>query len=189
MSEQTAPIGMGSGLAGRYAIAFFDLAKTEKCLDSVEADVAVLGELSANHAEFGKLMTSPMIGRAERIKAVTAIAELQEFQPLTVKFLGALASNGRLYVLPRILKRFRELLARHRGEIAASVVTAHPLDDGQLDLLKSTVKSSIGQDVALDITVDPKLLGGMIVKVGSRQIDGSLKTKLDRLEVVMRGTR
>ncbi|MBK5912697.1 hypothetical protein CCR85_14535 [Rhodothalassium salexigens] len=176
-----------SGLAGRYASALFDLAEEQKALAKVEKDMATLRSMLDESADLRRLVASPRLGRVAQARALTALADKAGLSDTTKKFLGTLAINGRLGVLAKSLDDFAKLLAHHRGEIAADVTTAQPLTDTQRKALTSKLKAAMGRDVAIQETVDAGLIGGLMVKVGSRLIDGSLKTKLNRLELSMKG--
>lgn len=184
---------MVSGAAGRYALAFFELAKDAKALDAVEADCNLLDALVAGNAMVKALTASPLVRRDERGRAVAAlvadmgaIAPGASLHPLTGKFLGVAAANGRLGELPAMIAAFRSLLARERGEISAEVTSAHKLTAAQVKALAAKLKAMVGRDVNLNAQVDESLLGGLVVKIGSRMIDSSLKTKLNNLQVAMK---
>jgi F-type H+-transporting ATPase subunit delta len=179
--------GIQASLAGRYASALFDLARDEKQIDSVGRSIDALGSVLADSRELNRLVASPLVDRDEAGKAFAAIGGALKVDPITAKFLGVLARNGRKGQLPHVVRLFRQLAAEHRGETTAQVVTAHPLSDGQLAALKAQLKSRAGREVAIDARTDPEILGGMIVKMGSQMIDASLKTKLNRLAQVMKG--
>lgn len=179
--------GIQASLSGRYATALFELARDSKTLDAVGASLASLKQALAESADLKALTTSPMISRADSQKAIAAVAGSIGIDPTTSKFLGLLAENRRLAVLPAIIRDFQSLSARHRGETSAQVVTAHPLDDGQMAALKARLKSMVGSEVSVDASVDPNILGGLIVRMGSRQIDGSIRTKLNALATAMKG--
>ena len=176
-----------AGLPGRYAAALFDLAETGKALDATAADLATLKAALAESADFRALTTSPAIGRAEAGKAVAALAAKLGLSSLTTRFLGVLAQNGRLGALPRIITQFNVMLNAHRGTATAEVVSAHKLTAAQTKALEAKLKARTGQAVAVDATVDPSLLGGLIVRIGSQQIDSSIKTRLERLGQHMKG--
>lgn len=178
-----------SGLSGRYAIALFELALEAKALEAVETDLANLSQLLDESADLQTLVSSPLLSRETREKAVLAVAEAANFTDLVKKFLGVLAANRRLSALANAIRDFRRLLARHRGELSAEVVSAKPLTQTQLTALTKKLKLSMGRDVAVEASVDETLLGGLVVKVGSRMVDSSLKTKLDNLQVVMKGVQ
>jgi len=176
-----------SGLAGRYAQALFDLASERGALDAVAADLDTLSRMFDESPEFARLVRSPVIKREAAGKAVSALAKTATFNGLTANFLGLLAKNRRLFELAAMIKAFRALLADSRGEVAAEVVSATPLTDKHLAAIADALKASTGAKVALSPRVDPALLGGMIVRVGSRMVDSSLRTKLQKLELAMKG--
>src|SRR3546814_9704016 len=129
----------------------------------------------------------PMISRDAAAKAALATAEAMKHDGATRNFLGVLARNRRLAVLPQIIRAFEALAAQHRGEITAEVTSAHPLTENQTTALRSRLKAGLGRDVAVDLNVDPAILGGLVVKVGSRQIDSSIRTKLNSLASALKG--
>ena len=179
--------GIQASLGGRYALALFELARDGKALDAVSASLATIKQALAESADFRQLTTSPLIGRSRAGQAIAAAAESLQLDPLTTKFLGVLAQNGRLSQLDAVIRAFNTLAAQHRGEVAAEVTSAHQLDDNQIAALKAKLKSRVGSEVAVDLTVDPAILGGLIVKLGSPLIDGSIRTKLDNLAQAMKG--
>ena len=179
--------GIQASLAGRYATALFELARDERQLDSVGASIATLREGLRDSADLRELTQSPLIGREDATRAVTAAAGSMGLDPITTNFLGVIAQNRRLSKLPEIIRAFNMLAAAHRGETTAEVVSAHPLTDDQVNALKSNLSSRIGRDVMVDLTVDPTILGGLVVKVGSQMIDGSIRTKLNSLALAMKG--
>ena len=179
--------GIQASLAGRYAIALFDLALEEKKLESVGASLAAVKAALAESHELAELTTSPLIGRDEAVRAVAAVAGAMNLDPITSNFLGVLARNRRLSQLGAVIRAFNTLAARHRGEINAEVISAHPLDDGQVDALKQNLRTRMGRDIAVDLHVDPAILGGLVVKIGSQMIDGSIRTKLNTLAQAMKG--
>ena len=179
--------GIQASLAGRYASALFDLAREQKQIDSVSRSLDALNQALADSREFHQLVTSPLLDRDDAAKAFAAIADELKLDPITTNFLGVLARNGRKAQLQPVIRAFRRLAAEHRGEITADVVSAHPLGDDQIARLKAQLKARVGSDVAIDARTDPQILGGLIVKVGSQMIDASLKTKLNRLALAMKG--
>jgi len=178
-----------SGISGRYAVALFELALEEKALKTVESDLANLKTLLQESADLRELVTSPLFSRDDQSKGVTGVAEAADLSALTVKFLGVLAANRRLDTLSAAIDSFEKLLAHHKGEVNAEVVSAHSLTKTQLAALKKQLKAAVGRDVAIDASVDETLLGGLRVKVGSRMVDSSLKTKLDNLAIAMKGVQ
>ncbi|AGH48710.1 MULTISPECIES: F0F1 ATP synthase subunit delta [Sphingomonadales] len=179
--------GIQASLAGRYAIALFELARDENRLDVVSASLATLKQALADSAELRELTTSPMVSRYDANNAVEAVAVALKLDPLTTNFLGVLATNRRLAQTGAAIRAFGQILAQYRGETTAEVTSAHPLSDAQVEELKATLKAQIGRDVAVNLHVDPAILGGLIVKVGSRQVDGSIRTKLNTLATAMKG--
>lgn len=176
-----------SGLAGRYAIALFELAEEQAALDAVASDLEGLKSLLAESSELRRLIRSPVITREEQARALRSVAERAGFSELTQRFLGVLAHQRRLFALPEIVEAFEEMLAEHRGEVGADLISAVPLSEEQIEAVREQLGKSIGQKVRLTTAVDPNLLGGLIVRVGSRMIDASLRTKLHQLELAMRG--
>ena len=168
--------GIQASLSGRYALALFELANEQKKLEAVGRDLAAVSQALAESDELKALTTSPLVGRDEAMKAVAATAETMRLDPITANFLGVLAKNRRLAQLPGVIRAFNLLSARHRGEITAEVTSAHTLDDGQVDAIKQNLRTRMGRDIAVDLNVDPAILGGLVVKIGSQMIDGSIRT-------------
>lgn len=183
----TAKASVALGLSGRYATALFDLAVEAKSLDAVAASLATLKDALAQSADLKTLMTSPMVTRSAAAAGIAGVAASLKLDSLTSNFLGVLAKNRRLAALPAIIRDFSALAAARRGEISAQVTAAHKLSAGQQKALAAKLKAGLGRDVALDITVDPAILGGLIVRVGSRMIDSSLKTRLGALGQALKG--
>ncbi len=184
MSEQQVIV---SGISGRYATALFDLARDEKKLDRVADDLKDLAAMLAKSEDMVRLVTSPLISRDQQGKAVLAIAKEAGLGTLASHFLGVLAQNRRLSSLGKVIADFFRLLAQHKGELTAKVTSAHALSETQIAALKKKLKAAMGRDVALTADVDKSLLGGLVVKVGSRMIDSSIRTKLENLQVAMKG--
>ena len=179
--------GIQASLAGRYALALFELARDEKQLESVGASLAAVRRALAESDDLRTLTTSPLIGRDEAVKAVAAVADEMKLDPLTGNFLGVLAQNRRLAQLGNVIRAFNTLAARHRGEINAEVTSARPLDDSQLDAIRQNLRTRMGRDIAVETHVDPAILGGLVVKIGSQMIDGSIRTNLNNLAQAMKG--
>src|SRR3954468_17935612 len=179
--------GIQASLAGRYAIALFELADERKRLEAVGASLAAVTQALAESDDFRALTTSPLVGRDEAARAVAATAEAIRLDPITANFLGVLAGNRRLGQLGAIIRAFNLLAARHRGEITAEVISARPLDDDQMEAIRNTLRARIGRDIAVDLSIDPAILSGLVVKIGSRMIDGSIRTKLNTLAHAMKG--
>lgn len=179
--------GIQASLSGRYAMALFELARDERVLDAVSSDLDTLKAALAESADFRSLTSSPLIGRGDASKAIAAVAQSIGLGTIVANFLGVLAHNGRLIQLPAVIRGFKALAAAHRGETTAEVTSAHPLDAEQLGALKDKLRQRFGRDVAIEAKVDKTILGGLIVKMGSRQIDGSIRTKLNTLAHAMKG--
>jgi F-type H+-transporting ATPase subunit delta len=175
-------------LAGRYAVALFELARDQDALDVVAGDLGNLRTLLGESADLRRLVDSPVLSREEQGRAITALAERVGFAPLTKQFLGLLAHKRRLFALPEIIAAYQAMLGEHKGEVSAEVASAVALSDEQLAAVKEQLSKAVGRTVTLETAVDPGLLGGLVVRVGSRMLDASLRTKLQRLETAMRGT-
>jgi len=179
--------GIQASLAGRYATALFGLARDEQRLDTVARSLDSLEASLTESSDLRALVSSPLVGRSDAAKAIAALVAALGVDPITARFLGVLADTGRLGELQNILRAFRRLAANHRGEVTAEVTSAHPLDDAQVARLRSSLKARVGADVAIDAKVDPKILGGIVVRLGSQMIDSSIRTKLNTLATAMKG--
>jgi len=177
-----------SGLAERYAAALFDLADERRALDAVAGDLRELRTMLHESGDLARLLRSPVVSRAEQGKAVAALAERAGLAALTRDFLGLVAKNRRLFAVPAMIEAYLKKLAERRGEITAEVTAAQPLSEAQQDTLGEQLRRAVGRRVTVDIRVDPSLLGGMIVKIGSRMVDASLNSRLQRLRLAMRAT-
>lgn len=180
---------IAGGVAGRYASALFDLAEEANQVRQVEADLKSLQSLLDESADLKRMVRSPVFSSEEQGRAIAAVAERSGLAPLVVNFLKVLARNRRLFALNEMIRTFLALAARQRGEVNAEVATAYPLSDEQLAALKETLRATAGKDVQLITKVDATLLGGLIVKMGSRMIDSSLRTKLTSLKTAMKEVR
>ncbi|MBV6631564.1 MAG: F0F1 ATP synthase subunit delta [Alphaproteobacteria bacterium] len=176
-----------SEIAERYSAALFELADEAKQVDAVEADLRGLKSLLGESDDLRRLTHSPVISREQQSKAVAAILEAGKANPITTKFLGVIAANRRLFALNPIIDRFLADLAERRGELTADVTSAVKLSDEQLSALTDTLKKTFGAKVSINPTVDPAILGGLIVKVGSKLVDDSIRSKLQRLQLAMKG--
>jgi F-type H+-transporting ATPase subunit delta len=176
-----------SGIAGRYATAIFELAVEEKAVEALERDFASLKAMIGESPELARLVKAPVFSREEQAQGMNAILHRMEAAPLTRRFVLLLASKRRLFALADAIRGFEALVAKMRGEVTAQVTSARALNDAEVTELKSLLKSKLGRDARLDAKVDPTLLGGLVVKVGSRMIDSSLRTKLNGLRAAMRG--
>jgi F-type H+-transporting ATPase subunit delta len=179
--------GIRASLAGRYASALFDLARDERQIDAVGRSLDALGQALLDSKDFAELIASPLVSREEAGKEFAGIAPQLGLYPITANFLGVLAKNGRKGELRKIIRAFRRLSAEHRGEVTAEVVTARALNDDQIAALKQQLRTRAGRDVAIDAEVDPNILGGIVVKLGSQQIDASIRSKINRLAQMMKG--
>ena len=176
-----------SRLAGRYASALFDLAQASKQIDAVTSDLNSLNAMISESMELRRFLASPVITRKEQGKALSVLVKKAKFNQLTSNFIAVVAENRRLFVLPAIIIAFTNILSEHRGEVTAEVTSATELSKKQLTTLGSSLKKVIGSRVTVSATVDQELLGGLVVKVGSRMVDSSLRTKLQQLRLAMIG--
>jgi F-type H+-transporting ATPase subunit delta len=179
--------GIQASLAGRYATALFGLARDERQIDAVGRSLDSLIQALADSRELSRLVESPLVSRKDAGKALGAIAGKLALDPITTKFLGVLASNGRKGEIRSVVRLFKRLAAEHRGETTAEVTTARPLGDDQIAALKRQLRARAGRDVTIESQIDPKILGGIVVKLGSQMIDASIRTKLNRLAQAMKG--
>jgi F-type H+-transporting ATPase subunit delta len=175
------------GLAGRYANAVFELAQDQKAVDAVSSDLASLRRAVETSPDLARLVRSPVFSAEDQAKALAAILEKMGAHPLTAKFVLLLAQKRRLFALGQIIGAYEHLVARSRGETEAEVTAARHLNDDEIAELKSVLKAKLGKEPRLHSRIDPTLLGGLVVKVGSRMIDSSLRTKLDGLRSAMKG--
>jgi len=182
--SETASIS--TGIAARYATAVFGLAKEEKSIASVESDVDALETALAENADLRDLITSPIYTRAQQGGSITAIAKKMGLSANTTNLLGLMASNRRLFALPQLIKQLRALIADEKGEITADVTAAKAMTKAQQDKLAKTLKASVGKDVKINVSVDESLIGGLVVKVGSKMIDTSIASKLNNLQNAMK---
>jgi F-type H+-transporting ATPase subunit delta len=174
-----------SEIAERYAGAFFELASDENKLTQVESDLDAVRRAYDDSEDLRRLIQSPAFGADAKEAGIAAVLE-GKADPLTSNFLRLMARKGRLSLVVPTITTFKRIAAEARGEVAAEVVSAHPLTEGQLTDLKAQIRAAVGKDVQLDTRTDPDLLGGLIVKIGSRMIDSSLKTKLARLRATLK---
>ena len=175
-----------TGLAGRYATALYELAEYDKQLDVVAGDLQQLGSMIEGSADLARLIKSPVISRDDQIKAMDALNDAAGFSVLTKNFVGVVAENRRLFAITSMIKAYQTLLAESRGEATAEVVSAKVLSDAQLQAVEVALKKAIGSKVQIEQRVDETLLGGLVVRVGSRMVDNSLKTKLQKMRLAMK---
>ncbi|GAA4015084.1 F0F1 ATP synthase subunit delta [Sphingomonas swuensis] len=179
--------GIRASLAGRYASALFDLARDERQIDAVGRSLEGLKANMAESRELRALVSSPLVSRDAAGKALAAAAASMGLDPLTTRFVGVLASNGRLRQLADVIRIFERLAADHRGETSAEVTSARPLADDQIAALRTQLGARVGRDIRIDARVDPSILGGIVVRLGSQMIDASIRTKLNSLAQAMKG--
>ena len=186
-SHVSADSSGAAGLAGRYAAALFELAEDAKQLDDVAGDLQQLAAMVDGSEDLRRLIQSPVISRDDQINAIGAIIDAAKFTDLTKNFVGVVAANRRLFAIPNMIKAYQAQLAASRGESTAEVVSAKALSDTQVKAVGDALKKVIGTKVQVEQRVDESLLGGLIVKVGSRMIDSSLKTQLQKMRLAMKG--
>ena len=175
-----------SGVAGRYATALFELARDERSVDTVKADLDRFDAMVAQSTDLARLVRSPVFSAEEQLKALSAILDAAGLSGTAAKFLKVLTVNRRLFSVRDVIKTYGLLVANFKGEATADVTVAEPLSDKNLDALKTALKSVTGQDVSLNVKIDPAIIGGLIVKVGSRMVDSSLRTKLNSIKNAMK---
>ena len=182
----TAETSIVSGLAGRYATALFDLARDGKQIDGVLTALEQLGAMIAGSADLARMIRSPVLARDEQEKAIAAVLAKAKITGIAANFVGVAARNRRLFLLPAVIAQFRALVSAHKGEVAAEVTSAKALTAAQQEALRAKLAKVVGRDVRLAAKVDPAILGGLVVRVGSRMVDSSLKTKLNNLRNAMK---
>ncbi|WP_299969941.1 F0F1 ATP synthase subunit delta [uncultured Roseobacter sp.] len=183
MSE---PASISTSIAERYAAAVYDLAKDGNSVETLEADLGALQTALNDSEDFRDLIASPIYSRSQQRDAITALAAKMELSPTVANTLALMADKRRLFVLPQLITALREIIADAKGEVVAEVVSAKALTDAQADKLASSLTASTGKTVSLNKTVDESLIGGLIVKVGSRMVDTSIRAKLNSLQNAMK---
>jgi F-type H+-transporting ATPase subunit delta len=178
-----------AGLAGRYATALFELALEAGTVDSVSADLKKFAALLDESADLMRLVRSPVFTAGVQSKALAAVLDNAEITGLAAQFLMVVTSNRRLFAVRDIVKAYGALVARHKGEVTASVTVAEPLSDAHRNEIRNTLNAVTGKDVQVDVKVDPSIIGGLVVKLGSRMVDSSLRTKLNALKHAMKEVR
>jgi F-type H+-transporting ATPase subunit delta len=175
-----------SGMAGRYATAIFELALEAGTLDQIRNELDAFDALAASNPDLTRLIRSPVFGAEEQSKALAAVLDRAGISGLAAQFLKLVTANRRLFAVREIIKAFRALVARHRGEVTAQVTVAEQLNDVRLGEIKDALAAVTGKDVHVDLRVDPSIIGGLIVKLGSRMVDSSLRTKLNAIKHAMK---
>lgn len=183
------PVSISMGIAQRYATAVFELARDGNALKSLENDVAALDSAVAGSAEFRELISSPVLSRDVQAKAISTLSEKMGLSALVSNTLGLMASKRRLFVLPQLVAALKGLIAADKGEVTAEVTAAAALSAEQSEKLAATLKAAVGKDVKINLAVDEGLIGGLIVKVGSKMIDTSIRAKLSQLQNAMKEVR
>lgn len=178
-----------SGMAGRYATALFELARDNKAVDAVKADLDRFDSLITENPDLDRLVRSPVFTAEEQSKALVAVLGKAGISGLAANFLRVIAQNRRLFAVRDMLRAFRAMVTRYKGEVSAEVVVAEALDAPHLETLKAALKGATGKDVDLTVKVDPTIIGGLIVKLGSRMVDSSLRTKLNSIKLAMKEAR
>jgi F-type H+-transporting ATPase subunit delta len=175
-----------SGVSGRYATALFDLARDEKSVDAVKADLDRFDAMLADSPDLLRLVRSPVFSAGAQSRALAAILDKAGISGIAANFLRVLTANRRLFAVADVIRAFRALVAKFKGEATADVTVAEALSDKNLDALKTSLKSVTGKDVALNVKIDPSIIGGLVVKLGSRMVDSSLRTKLNSIKHAMK---
>jgi F-type H+-transporting ATPase subunit delta len=177
-------------MAGRYANALFELALDNKATDAVKADLDRFDTLIADNPDLTRLVRSPVFGADEQLRALAAILDKAGISGLAANFLRVIVTNRRLFAVRDMIRAYRALVAHHKGEVTAQVTVAEPLSAKNLDALKGALKSVTGgKDIDFDVKIEPAIIGGLIVKVGSRMVDSSLRTKLNAIKIAMKEAR
>jgi F-type H+-transporting ATPase subunit delta len=180
------PVSISTGIAQRYAAALFELAREAKGLAALEADADALAAALKDSAALRDLIASPVYSREAQGAAVAAVAAKMGLHTLTANTLALMAGKRRLFVLPQLVAQIKTMIAAEKGEVTAEVASAVALTDAQSRALADTLKKSFGKDVRLDVTVDESLIGGLVVRVGSKMIDTSVKARLAQLQNAMK---
>ncbi len=175
-----------SGVSGRYATALFELARDEKAIDAVRVDLDKFEAMLADSVDLTRLVRSPVFSAEAQSRALAAILDKAGITGIAEKFLKVLTANRRLFAVSDVVRAFRALVAKFKGEATADVTVAEVLNDKNLDALRTALKSVTGKDVALNVKVDPSIIGGLVVKLGSRMVDSSLRTKLNSIKHAMK---
>jgi F-type H+-transporting ATPase subunit delta len=175
-----------SGMAGRYATALFELALESNAVDAVKADLDRFDVLIGESDDLRRLVRSPVFGADTQARALDAVLDKAGIGGLTAQFLKAITANRRLFAVRDMIKAYRALVARHKGEVTAQVTVAEALSDAHRAAITDALKSVTGKDVGLDVKVDPAIIGGLVVKLGSRMVDSSLRTKLNSIKHAMK---
>jgi F-type H+-transporting ATPase subunit delta len=181
--------GIVSGMAGRYATALFELARDTNALDQVQSDLNAFNALVASSPDLMRLVRSPLFSAQEQSKALDAVLDKASISGVAKNLLRVVTANRRLFAVDQIIRGFNAQVARHKGEVTAQVTVAEPLNDARMNEIRDALKQVTGKDVKVDVQVDPSIIGGLKVKVGSRMVDASLRTKLNSIKFAMKEAR
>ncbi len=176
-------------MAGRYATALFELANETNAIDKVQADLKAFAAMVASSPDLTRLVRSPVFSAQDQAKAIDAVLDKASISGIARNFLRVIAANRRLFAVDQIIRGFNAMVARHKGEVTAQVTVAEQLSDARMNDIKGALKQVTGKDVQVDVTVDPSIIGGLKVKVGSRMVDASLRTKLNSIKFAMKEAR
>jgi F-type H+-transporting ATPase subunit delta len=181
--------GIVSGMAGRYATALFELARESKAIDQIQADLKAFNALVASSPELQRLVRSPVFSADEQARALDAVLDKAAISGVARNFLRVVAANRRLFAVDQIIRGFNARVAAHKGEVTAEVTVAEGLNDARLNDIRAALREVTGKDVQMDVQVDPSIIGGLKVKLGSRMVDASLRTKLNSIRIAMKEAR
>jgi F-type H+-transporting ATPase subunit delta len=181
--------GIVSGMAGRYATALFDLARETSAIEQIQADLKAFNALVGSSPDLQRLVRSPVFSADEQARALDAVLDKASISGVARNFLRVVAANRRLFAVDQIIRGFNALAAKHKGEVTAEVTVADQLNDARMAEIRDALKQVTGKDVQVDVTVDPSIIGGLKVKLGSRMVDASLRTKLNSIRIAMKEAR
>jgi len=181
--------GIVSGMAGRYATALFELGLETNALDQLQSDLNAFNALVASSPELTRLVRSPVFSAEEQAKALDAVLDKASISGVAKNFLRVVIANRRLFAVDQIIRGFNAQVAAHKGEVTAQVTVAEPLNDARMNEIRDALRQVTGKDVKVDVNVDPSIIGGLKVKVGSRMVDASLRTKLNSIKFAMKEAR
>jgi F-type H+-transporting ATPase subunit delta len=176
-------------MAGRYATALFELARESNAIEQVQAEFAAFEALVASSPDLARLVRSPVFSADEQARALAAVLERAGIRGIAANFLRVVAGNRRLFAVAEIIRGFNALVAQHKGEVTAQVTVAEPLNDARMSEIRDALRQVTGKDVQVDVNIDPSIIGGLKVKLGSRMVDGSLRTKLNSIKFAMKEAR
>ena len=178
-----------SGMAGRYATALFELAREQNAIDTVKVNLDRFDALVAEIADLARLLRSPVLSADEQGRALSGVLDKVGIDGLAANFLKLVATNRRLFAALDMVKAYRALVAKHKGEVTAEVTVAEKPSEAHLAAIKDALKAVTKKDVQVDVKVDPAIIGGLVVKLGSRMVDSSLRTKLNAIKLAMKEAR